>query len=51
MTSRTFLAIVAVRCKMLLQYRAAALAGFGTQLFWGFIKVMVVKGRPVGSKN
>ena len=26
MTSRTFLAIVAVRCKMLLQYRAAALA-------------------------
>ncbi len=34
-------AIVAVRCKMLLQYRAAAIAGFGTQLFWGFIKVMV----------
>lgn len=26
---------------MLLQYRAAAIAGFGTQLFWGFIKVMV----------
>ena len=41
MNSRTFLAILAVRCKMLLQYRAAALAGFGTQLFWGFIKVMV----------
>ena len=41
MNSRTFLAIVAVRCRMLLQYRAAALAGFGTQLFWGFIKVMV----------
>ena len=40
MTSRTFLAVVAVRCKMLLQYRAAAIAGFGTQLFWGFIKVM-----------
>lgn len=35
------MAIIAVRCKMLLQYRAAALAGFGTQLFWGFIKVMV----------
>jgi ABC-2 type transport system permease protein len=35
------MAILAVRCKMLLQYRAAALAGFGTQLFWGFIKVMV----------
>ena len=38
---RAYLAIVSVRCKMLLQYRAAALAGFGTQLFWGFIKVMV----------
>ncbi|MGD8832147.1 MAG: hypothetical protein PVF57_16195, partial [Pseudomonadales bacterium] len=38
---RAYLAIVAVRCKMLLQYRVAALAGVGTQLFWGFIKVMV----------
>ena len=38
---RACVAIVAVRCKMLLQYRAAALAGFVTQLFWGFIKVMV----------
>jgi ABC-2 type transport system permease protein len=26
---------------MLLQYRAAALAGFGTQLFWGGIRVMI----------
>ena len=34
-------AIIAVRFKMLLQYRAAAWAGFVTQLFWGFIKVMV----------
>lgn len=34
-------AIVAVRFKMLLQYRAAAWAGFTTQLFWGLIKVMV----------
>lgn len=41
MDSRPYLAIIIVRCKMLLQYRAAALAGFGTQLFWGFIKVMV----------
>lgn len=38
---RAYLAIVSVRCRMLLQYRAAAVAGFGTQLFWGFIKVMV----------
>jgi ABC-2 type transport system permease protein len=27
---------------MLLQYRAAAFAGFATQLFWGLIKVMVL---------
>jgi ABC-2 type transport system permease protein len=26
---------------MLLQYRAAALAGLGTQLFWGLIRVMI----------
>lgn len=38
---KPYLAIVAVRFRMLLQYRAAAWAGFGTQLFWGFIKVMV----------
>jgi len=38
---RVYLAIVTVRCRMLLQYRAAAIAGFATQLFWGFIKVMV----------
>ena len=29
--------------RALLQYRAAALAGFGTQLFWGFIRVMIFK--------
>lgn len=34
-------AILVMRCKVLLQYRAAAVAGFVTQLFWGFIKVMV----------
>jgi ABC-2 type transport system permease protein len=38
---RPYLAIVAVRFQMLLQYRAAAFAGFATQLFWGLIKVMV----------
>lgn len=30
-----------VRCSTLLQYRAAAFAGFLTQLFWGFFKVML----------
>jgi ABC-2 type transport system permease protein len=38
---RAYRSIIATRFKMLLQYRAAALAGFGTQLFWGFIKVMI----------
>jgi ABC-2 type transport system permease protein len=38
---KPYLAIVAVRFQMLLQYRAAAFAGFATQLFWGLIKVMV----------
>ncbi|MBI3911829.1 MAG: ABC-2 family transporter protein [Armatimonadetes bacterium] len=33
---------VASACfRVLLQYRAAAAAGFGTQLFWGLIRVMV----------
>ena len=34
-------ALVSARFRTLLQYRAAALAGFGTQLFWGFIRVMI----------
>ncbi|MEQ8859830.1 MAG: hypothetical protein RIC56_14395 [Pseudomonadales bacterium] len=38
---RPYAAIVAARFQMLLQYRAAAFAGFVTQLFWGAIKVMV----------
>lgn len=38
---KPYAAIVAARFQMLLQYRAAALAGFVTQLFWGLIKVMV----------
>lgn len=34
-------AIVSARFRMLLQYRAAAVAGFGTQLFWGLIRMMI----------
>lgn len=37
-----YLAVLGARFRMMLQYRAAALAGFGTQLFWGAIKVMVL---------
>ena len=36
-----YLAILNARFRMLLQYRAAALAGMGTQLFWGLIRVMI----------
>lgn len=38
---RPYLAVVSARYRMLLQYRAAAFAGFVTQLFWGVIKLMV----------
>lgn len=34
-------AILSARFRVLLQYRAAAIAGFGTQLFWGLIRVMI----------
>ena len=33
--------LVSARFRALLQYRAAAIAGFGTQLFWGLIRVMI----------
>lgn len=41
---RAYLAVVDARFRSLLQYRVAAAAGFGTQLFWGLIRVMVFTG-------
>ena len=38
---RAYVAVAVTRFKIVLQYRAAAFAGFATQLFWGFVKVMV----------
>lgn len=38
---RPYLAGFGVRFQQMLQYRAAALAGFGTQCWWGVIKIMV----------
>ncbi len=38
---RAYLAILSARIRMLLQYRAAALAGMFTQLFWGLIRIMI----------
>jgi len=34
-------AVFSARFQTLLQYRAAAAAGFGTQLFWGLIRTMI----------
>ncbi len=33
--------VISARYRMLLQYRAAAIAGVVTQLFWGFLRVMI----------
>lgn len=38
---RGYWSVVSARYRTLLQYRAAAIAGFTTQLFWGLISVMV----------
>ncbi|GAB4467150.1 MAG: ABC transporter permease [Armatimonadaceae bacterium] len=38
-----YTALFRARFRTLLQYRAAALAGFGTQLFWGLIRVMIME--------
>ena len=37
-----YLAILKARFSVLLQYRAAALAGLVTQLFWGLVKAMIL---------
>ena len=38
---KAYLAILSSHYRMLLQYRAAAIAGVGTQLFFGFVRVMI----------
>ena len=39
---RPYLAIFAAQFQLTLQYRAAALAGFVTQCWWGGLKIMVL---------
>ena len=39
--ARPYVAMLGARFRMLLQYRAAAFAGFATQLFWGAIELMI----------
>lgn len=38
---RSYAAIFNARFKVLVQYRAAALAAMSTQLFWGFVRMMI----------
>jgi len=38
---RAYLALLSARFRALLQYRSAALAGLGTQIFWGLIRSMI----------
>jgi ABC-2 type transport system permease protein len=40
---QAYTSLFVARFTLLLQYRAAALAGIMTQLFWGFIKVMILE--------
>ena len=38
---RPYRAVLSARFRALLQYRGAALAGLGTQFFWGLIRMMI----------
>lgn len=38
---RPYWAIFIARSRLLLRYRAAAAAGFGTQVFWGILRMMI----------
>jgi ABC-2 type transport system permease protein len=40
---RRYLAVMAMRFRALIQYRAAAIAGMTTQVFWGFIRIMILE--------
>lgn len=39
---RSYWAVVSARFRSLLQYRTAAAAGVGTQIFWGLIRIMIL---------
>jgi ABC-2 type transport system permease protein len=47
--ARPYLAVAGARFRLLLQYRAAALAGFITQCWWGAVKIMVLAAFFSGS--
>lgn len=49
MSALPYLAILRARFTLMLQYRAAALAGFATQCWWGGIKIMVMAAFYAGA--
>lgn len=44
-------AMLSARFRLLLQYRAAALAGLATQLFWGLIRMMIFQAFYAGATS
>ena len=51
MTALPYLAILRARFVLMLQYRAAAFAGFATQCWWGGIKIMVMAAFYAGAAH
>jgi ABC-2 type transport system permease protein len=49
MTLLPYLAVLRARFTLMLQYRAAAFAGFATQCWWGAIKIMVMAAFYAGA--
>lgn len=56
---KVYFAILSAQFRILLQYRAAAWAGFGTQLFWGLIRITIFtafyqstkQAQPISQEN
>jgi len=48
---KAYSAVLKARLSVLLQYRSAALAGLAAQVFWGFIKVMILEAFYAQSGN
>jgi len=51
MTALPYLAVLRARFVLMLQYRAAAFAGFATQCWWGGIKIMVMAAFYAGAAH
>jgi ABC-2 type transport system permease protein len=49
--ARPYLAILSARFALMLQYRAAAFAGFATQCWWGVLKIMVLAAFYAGAPH